>query len=120
MAKITFPLLKLNGRPWKMLRGELTLDQSCPGAASAQPAWGQVTAAWPACKDCSGLPFPSMVLVPAPRFGHPQSGHKPLPGFGSYQTGLERFKSHGPPHPTLGSLGHHCAAGRVHWCFQRL
>lgn len=41
--KITFPLLKVNGSPWKMFQVELTQDQLCPGAASVQPAWVQVT-----------------------------------------------------------------------------
>lgn len=41
--KITFPLLKVNGSPWKMFQVELTQDQLCPGAASVQPVWVQVT-----------------------------------------------------------------------------
>lgn len=49
MAKITFPLLKSNGSPWKVLRGEFTQEQLCPGTASAQPAWVQVT-----CHSLSG------------------------------------------------------------------
>lgn len=49
MAKITFPLLKLNGSPQKMLQVELSQDQLCPGAASVQPAWVHVT-----CHSLSG------------------------------------------------------------------